>query len=1109
MADFCVLGPLEAVGPSGPVTIGGSKPRVLLAVLVMRAGEFVSRSELVDALWPEAPPASAQQSLESHVSRLRSALRDAGADPEMLVSIPRGYRLVRDGNRFDHELFIALSDRARTALTGGDADGASDLATQALALWRGPALAGIADERALRADATTLEDRRLSVIEIRAEADLVAGRHAEVIAELSADAFRHPTRERIQELLMIALYRSGRQTEALEVYRDRRKRLSDELGLEPGPGLRELQAQILNHDPSLAARQDTGNATVAPTVTPRRIGRRSLLLGLALVLIVAAAAGIAREGQNGRPSAVDARLRHPAIAELAIPSGRPQRAAALDATPSDIVAGAGADWATSYDEGTLTRIDPSTSTVVQTIPVGHGASGVAIDAGDAWVAEALNDRLARVSLATNQVVEQIPVGQGPVAVAAGAGAIWVANDGDGTVTRVDPSTGAVSRTTPVGSSPVAVAVGDGGVWVALQGSNSVAQLDAQTGQVVRTISVGSGPSAIAIGSGGVWVTNQLDSTVSLIDPSSDTVVLTRAVIGSPNALAAVGADVWIAGDEPELTTLTPSGRSHVIAIPSPATALATGPRGVLVGVRGIGADHRGGTLIARMAGGGPINQIDPASCCDLPPDVRPLAYDSLLSFSKSLANPDTLVPDLALAIPSPVDDGLVYVFRLRPGLRYWTGAPVRASDFVRGLEQAAQSSDIEASYISALPGALACPGARQCNLTRDVIANDHARTVTLHLSHPDPEILLAMGLPYFAPKPPGGGIRPGTGPYRIVRYVPGVLIDFERNPFFHEWAPAAQPAGYPNRILVYSNGTASADIDAVLAGRADYTFDQPTPRQLRMILLQYPGLLHTEPLPDTDWISLNTHEPPFDNLLARQALDYAIDRRVITKLYGGPEDATPTCQIIPATIPGHRPYCPYTRDPNASGRWTAPDLARARQLIAASRTRGDTVTVLTEGAAAGPPGEPVGAYTVGLLRKLGYRARLRVVAPARFVAALNDYHSRPQVETLSWTADYPSASQWLTVQLSCGAWHPPTQLANHSEFCDPAVDRLAEQAAGLQLTNPSRANRLWAQADRLTTNLAPVVTTVTGNETDLVSQRVGDYQYVPTIGALLDQLWLH
>ena len=303
-------------------------------------------------------------------------------------------------------------------------------------------------------------------------------------------------------------------------------------------------------------------------------------------------------------------------------------------------------------------------------------------------------------------------------------------------------------------------------------------------------------------------------------------------------------------------------------------------------------------------------------------------------------------------------------------MRYSTGAPVRASDFVRGLEDAAQSSDIAAVYLDGLPGVEACPGARSCNLARAVTADDRAGTVTLHLTHPDPDILFALGLPYFAPKPPGRGIRPATGPYRIARYVPGVLIDYERNPFFHEWSAGAQPSGYPDRILVYSNGTATSDIAAVLDGRADYTFDTPTPSQLRTIQLQYPGLLHTQPLPDTDWLSMDTREAPFNDVGVRQALNDAVDRDAIAQLYGGLKDAAPTCQIIPATIPGHEPYCPYTHD-----------LARARRLIATSGTRGETVTVLTE-SANGPGSEPVGAYMARLLRQLGYHARLHVVTQA-------------------------------------------------------------------------------------------------------------------------------
>ena len=1097
MIEFRVLGPFEAMGPNGPMRLGGGKQRLLLAVLVLRAGEFVPRSALIDALWPEAPPASATQSLESYVSRLRAALRAAGATDQTLVSAPGGYRLRREGNRFDHELFIALSSRARAALAAGDTGGASDLTGQALALWRGPALAGIAEERGVRVDAAAFEDRRLLTLETRAEAHLASGLDTEVIAELRAEVSRHPTRERMHELLMVALYRAGRQSEALEVYRQARDHLSQELGLEPGSPLRELQARILRHDPSLDRRRPDPRPPVAlrDAPQPRRRGVARVAVALLAVALAVAIGAVIRANDRAGASSIDGRLRVPALAELAVPSGAPQRASELAAVPSDIAAGLGSEWVTSYDDGTLIRIDPATSAVTQTVSVGRGASGVAIAAGDAWVADTLDDQVARVSGATDEIVQRTRVGQGPGGVAAGDGAVWVANDGSGTVTRIDPLSGTVLGTTRVGASPSAVAVGDGAVWVALRGAGTVARLDPRTGQVVQTIPVGSGPSAIAVGSAGVWVANEFAATVSLIDPDDDTVVLTRAVTGSPSALTAVGNDVWAVGDAPELAILAPSGQTRTVAIPSPATALAPGPDGVLVGVQGSAADHRGGTLIARLEG--PIDQIDPASCCNLPPDVRSLAYDSLLSFSKSPASPDTLVPDLASAIPAAQDGGRSYTFRLRAGLRYSTGAPVRASDFVRGLEAAAQSSDIEATYLDGLPGVRVCPGARTCNLARAVTADNRAGTVTLHLTHPDPDILFALGLPYFAPKPPGRGIRPATGPYRIARYEPGVLIDYERNPFFHEWSAAAQPAGYPDRILVYSNGTATSDIAAVLDGRADYTFDTPPPSQLRTIRLRYPGLLHTQPLPNTDWLSMDTREAPFNDVRVRQAINDAVDRDAIANLYGGLKDATPTCQIIPATIPGHQPYCPYVRD-----------LARARRLIATSGTRGETVTILTQ-SASGPGSEPVGAYMVRLLRQLGYHARLHVVTAAKYSAAINDYRHPAQIATEGWIADYPSAAQWITVHLSCAAWRPPTQLTNRSQFCDPRVDRLAARAAELQVDNPSAADRLWAQDDRLITNLAPWVPTVTQTETDLVSRRVGNYQYVPTIGALLDQLWVH
>ena len=492
----------------------------------------------------------------------------------------------------------------------------------------------------------------------------------------------------------------------------------------------------------------------------------------------------------------------------------------------------------------------------------------------------------------------------------------------------------------------------------------------------KTIPVGTGPSAVVVGRAGVWVANELDSTVSLIDPTTDR-VLASGVEGAPDALAPTGNAVWVAGSRPQLTLLSPSGQARTIAVPSPTTALATSSGRLLVAVSGSGAAHRGGTLIVRISN--PEPSIDPSQCCNTPGNVEGLSYDGLLAFSKNPASPGTLVPDLALAIPKPEDGRLSYTFHLRPGLRYRNGTAVRASDFRRGLELAAQGASTWAAYLTALPGTIACPYAVSCDLSSAVITNDKAGTVTLRLSRPDPGLLTVLGQLAFAPAPPGGGIRPGTGPYRIARIVPSRLIVFTRNPYFREWAPAAQPAGYPNQIDVYMNGTPTTDAQAVLQGRADYTFDQPTASQLREIDLLSPGLLHSEPLPDTEYLDLDTRLAPFNDVRVRQALNYAINRNTIVKLYGGPANATPTCKIIPATIPGHVPYCPYTRHPSPNGRWSAPNLTRARQLVALSGTRGQIVTIRTQ-SQSGPAGEPVAKYVVQALRQLGYRPQLIVVS---------------------------------------------------------------------------------------------------------------------------------
>lgn len=1100
--EFAILGPLEVRRDGVSILVGGPKQRALLALLLCNANHVVSRERLIDELLDDQPGGSAEHVLHVQISRLRKALADDGEEPRLLAR-PPGYTLRVEEGELDLHAFEQRLAEGRRALEHGDPGQAAKLLADAEALWRGRPLADLEFEPFARLEVQRLEELRLLALEERIEAELALGHHAAVCPELEALAEEYPLRERLRGQLVLALYRSGRQADALESYRAGRAVLVEELALEPGPALRKLQTKILRHDPTLDLPQPAASARGEAKAIGEPDGRvRSVRTWLAAALVVAALVVlvvlISSEGSGN--TAVARTLRAPAFGLFDIGTGQPSAAIPLGVVATSVTAGDGSDWATSYGGGMLLQISPNDDAVVQHVRVGVGASGVAVDDGDVWVANTLQDRVTRVNAATDDIVQQIPVGTAPSDIAVGAGAVWVTNQGSGTVSRIDPLTGGVVNF-PVGPSPTGVAVGDGAVWIALSGADAVAELEPQTGHLQQTISVSADPVAITVGRAGVWVADELDRSVSLINPVTDG-VLTWPVEGAPEALVPTGNAVWVAGDLSQLTRLSSSGLTRTIAVPSPATALAASSGRLLVAVTGNGAAHRGGMLIVRISN--PEPSIDPAQCCNTPGNVDGLAYDGLLAFSKNPASPGTLVPDLALAIPKPEDSGLSYTFHLRPGLRYWNGTTVRASDFRRGLELAAQDASTWAAYLTALPGAAACAYAPSCDLSSAVITNDKAETVTLRLSRPDPGLLTALGLLAFAPAPAGGGIRPGTGPYRIARIVPNRLIVFTRNPYFREWAPAAQPAGYPNQIDVYMNGTPSADVQAVLQGRADYTFDQPTASQLREIDLLSPGLLHSEPLPDTDYLDLDTQLAPFNDVRVRQALNYAINRNTIVKLYGGPANATPTCQIIPVTIPGHVPYCPSTLHPSPDALWSAPNLARARQLVALSGTRGQTVTVRTQ-SDFGPAGEPVATYIVHVLRQLGYRPHLYVVTADEVATGAV---STTQIITNSWVADVPSPSDWITISLSCRERGPQNEDPNQAEFCDPAIDRLAARATALEATNPVAADRLWAAADREITNLAPWVPTVTETENDVVSTRVGNYQYVPTFGALLDQLWV-
>ena len=250
MIEFRLLGPLEVARDGAPIVIGGRRPRSALAILLLDAGRVVSVERLADDLYGGAAPATAVAQVHRQISELRKLLPEA-----RIETTPPGYLLRLDAAQLDLHRFERLVEEGVERLEAGEAPSARALLHEALDLWRGPALGDLADEPFAQSAGARLEELRLAAIGRRLEADIELGFAAEVVAELEQLVALHPLRERFVEQLMLALYRSGRQADALAAYRSQRSLLANELGLEPGPSLRQLEAAILRHDPKLAARR--------------------------------------------------------------------------------------------------------------------------------------------------------------------------------------------------------------------------------------------------------------------------------------------------------------------------------------------------------------------------------------------------------------------------------------------------------------------------------------------------------------------------------------------------------------------------------------------------------------------------------------------------------------------------------------------------------------------------------------------------------------------------------------------------------------------------------------------------------------------------------------
>jgi DNA-binding SARP family transcriptional activator len=263
--EFRILGPLEVLEDDRPIPLGGARQRALLAILLTRANEAVSTDRMIDELWGETPPRTALNTLQYYVSQLRKLL-----GPDRIVRRPPGYAIRVEPDELDLTRFEQLLEQ-----------GGSEPVREALALWRGPALADFAYEEFAQAEAARLDELRLAALEQRIDADLALGGHAELVGEVEKLVAHHPLREKLRGQLMLALYRSGRQAEALGAYKAMRRALVDELGIEPSPALQELERAMLRQDPALDLASGASAQERSILVAPRDEGKLAALLVLA------------------------------------------------------------------------------------------------------------------------------------------------------------------------------------------------------------------------------------------------------------------------------------------------------------------------------------------------------------------------------------------------------------------------------------------------------------------------------------------------------------------------------------------------------------------------------------------------------------------------------------------------------------------------------------------------------------------------------------------------------------------------------------------------------------------------------------------------------------
>ena len=1072
--EFRILGPLEVEDEGRTIPLAGAKQRSLLALLLLARGRALSTDTLIDEVWGGSPPGSALKSVQVYVSQLRTALGDG-----RVVRRERGYALIVAAGELDADRFEEL---VRSA-TGVAPEAAAARLREALALFRGDPLADLSLEPWAQPEIARLEERRFAVLEARIDADLALGGHRELVPELDALVAAHPFREHLLELLVLALYRSGRQAEALEAYRRGAARLRTELGLDPSRALRELEQRILRQDPAL----DPPPVAAVPGQARRRAWKL-VLAGACVVLAasIAAVVLVANRASAGSLASVP-----PGVAILDTSSGRLVAQIPWNEIkyPALGFTGNNSFWVWTLDGYAIVRIDPDDGRVLRRIssPFGDATLWALIDGRNLWFS---GTRLARVEIASGSVANEYSLtsdrqGDGLAGFARGGGSLWVARQQAGELLRVDPASGKVRKRFTKLSSPYAVRFGDGGAWVVT--FDSVKRIDAATNTITST-SLPPPVAELAVGGGFAWVSNEAKGTVYKIDRSGRIVATYETGDGARDMSYADGT-LWVVNQDVGTVTGIDAvtGTKRTLRFGHPLQTVAALKGRLLVSVSpGRTYEDRIAALKGRVARFfGPTYEFDHPD-----PAVSGNGYVHSFIFQAERATcapllgyPDTppprgqhLAPEVAAAMPTLSRDRRTYTFTVRRGFRFAppSNAPLDAQTFRFSIERALNprlgSRAPGIGFLSDLQGAPAFHAGRATHVSGIRVRDDR---ISFTLTRPSPDFLERLALPYFCPVPrdtlikaDGVGVYtgpapPGAGPYSFSGIVwNGEYEILKRNPNYGGSRPQPLDAiafregiDTENAVERVQQGAGEGiqDYSAVLAPSGEIARRFSAEPSVAASYRAFPQTV-------TTYLALNARTAPFSDVTIRRAIAIGLDRAALATA----SSQTPTTRLLPPAVRGGK--TPRLREA---------DVARARRLVGARHL---TVRMAVQA------GDERGGRLADLVRAelapLGIDVQPRIVPD--LAGALRDPHEDLHLAALTTSLDYPDPASFLARML--GHDVPDRWLSTSTRA---AVDRLDH------LTGAARDRAAVGLASRLATRDAPVVAFGTRELGVVLGRRLG------------------